>query len=73
MDWVENRLLSILRGYLQMERKYQFIVLIEQDEDGMYIASIPALKGCHTQARSIDELWPSIREAVDLCLNVPDS
>jgi len=56
-----------------MERKYQFIVLIEQDEDGMYIASIPALKGCHTQARSIDELWPSIREAVDLCLNVPDS
>ena len=51
-----------------MEKKYQFNVLIEQDEDGMYVASIPALKGCHTQARSIDELWPSIREAVDLCL-----
>jgi len=34
----------------------QFDVVIERDEDGYYIASVPELRGCHTQAESLDEL-----------------
>ena len=41
------------------------------DADGFYIASVPALPGCHTQARSLDELMARIREAIELCLEVP--
>lgn len=49
---------------------YRFPVLIEQDEDGIYVATVPALKGCHTQAKSLDELEKRIREAIELCLEV---
>ena len=49
---------------------YRFLVTIEQDEDGVYVASVPALKGCHTQAKSLEELMPRIREAIGLCLDV---
>ena len=48
----------------------QFDVVIEQDEDGYYVASVPALPGCHTQARSLDELMRRIEEAIALCLEV---
>jgi predicted RNase H-like HicB family nuclease len=53
-----------------MQKTRQFLVLIEQDEDGVYVASVPALKGCHTQASSPEELLPRIREAIELCLEV---
>jgi predicted RNase H-like HicB family nuclease len=45
-----------------------FNVIIERDEEGFYVASVPELRGCHTQARSLDELMERIREAIDLCL-----
>ena len=45
---------------------YKIPVIIEQDEDGIYIASVPSLKGCHTQAESLDELVVRIKEAVEL-------
>ncbi len=48
----------------------EFNVVIERDEDGYYVASVPALPGCHTQARSLDELMERIREAIALCLEV---
>jgi predicted RNase H-like HicB family nuclease len=48
----------------------EFSVVIERDEEGYYIASVPALPGCHTQARSLDELMDRIREAIALCLEV---
>ena len=50
------------------KRTREFQVLIEQDEDGIYVASVPELKGCHTQAKSLDVLMKRIREVVDLCL-----
>ena len=40
------------------------------DEDGMYIASVPALKGCHTQAKTVEELIPRTKEAIELCLEL---
>ncbi|MBF0232607.1 MAG: type II toxin-antitoxin system HicB family antitoxin, partial [Desulfamplus sp.] len=40
--------------------------------DGYYVASVPALKGCHTQAKSLDTLMERIKEAIELCLEVED-
>ena len=48
----------------------EFDVVVERDSDGYYVASVPALHGCHTQARSLDELMERIREAIALCLEV---
>ena len=50
--------------------KKELNVLVERDRDGFYVASVPALKGCHTQAKSLDELMERIREAAELCLSV---
>jgi predicted RNase H-like HicB family nuclease len=44
----------------------QFNVVIEQDEDGYFVASVPSLPGCHTQAKSLDQLMERIREAIEL-------
>jgi len=48
----------------------EFDVVVERDEDGYYVASVPALRGCHTQAKSLDALVSRIREAIELCLEV---
>lgn len=47
---------------------HDFDVIIERDAEGLLVASVPALPGCHTQARSMDELMERIKEAVLLCL-----
>ncbi len=48
----------------------RFTVVIERDEDGMLVGTVPGLQGCHTQARSLDELLERVREAIELCLEV---
>jgi predicted RNase H-like HicB family nuclease len=48
----------------------EFNVIIEQDSEGYFVASVPSLAGCHTQAKSLDELRERIREAIELCLEV---
>lgn len=47
-----------------------FNVIIEKDEDGYFVASVPSLRGCHTQAKTLDELMERIKEAIQLCLEV---
>jgi len=49
-------------------KKYKFSVLIERDEDGYLVATVPSLKSCYTQARTMEELMPRIREVIELCL-----
>jgi predicted RNase H-like HicB family nuclease len=46
----------------------KFSVLVERDEDGYYVASVPELPGCHTQARTLDELTSRVKEAIELYL-----
>lgn len=46
----------------------EFSVIIERDVEGYYVATVPALRGCHTQATSLDELMVRVREAAELCL-----
>jgi predicted RNase H-like HicB family nuclease len=48
----------------------RFTVVIERDEDGMLVGTVPGLQGCHTQARTLDELLERVREAIELCLEV---
>ena len=48
----------------------EFTVIIEKDKEGYFIAEVPELKGCHTQAKSLDTLIERIKEAVQLCLEV---
>ena len=55
-----------------MSATNEFSVVIERDEDGCYVASVPALPGCHTQAKSLDELMVRIKEAIELCLEVAE-
>jgi predicted RNase H-like HicB family nuclease len=48
----------------------QFNVVIEQDEDVFFVASVPSLPGCHTQAKSLDVLMERVREAIELYIEV---
>lgn len=52
----------------RMKRKFN--IVIEKDEDGYYVATVPELPGCHTQARTLDELTERIEEAIKLYLEV---
>jgi predicted RNase H-like HicB family nuclease len=51
-----------------MSREYPIVT--ERDTEGYYVASVPALPGCHTQARSLDQLVERIKEAIALYLEV---
>ena len=48
----------------------KFTVVIERDEDGWLLGTVPGLAGCHTQARTVNQLMQRIREAIELCLEV---
>ena len=45
-----------------------FNVLIEQDEDGLYVVSVPDIPGCYTQGKTIPQVIERIKEAIELCL-----
>lgn len=45
-----------------------FNLIIEKGEEGYLIAEVAELPGCHTQAKSMDELIVRIKEAIQLCL-----
>jgi predicted RNase H-like HicB family nuclease len=48
--------------------KRDFYVVIEQDEDGIYVGEVPQLKSCYSQGSSLDELMKNIKEVIELCL-----
>jgi predicted RNase H-like HicB family nuclease len=50
----------------------KFTVLIEKDKSGYYLATVPALRGCYTQAKSLDSLMKNVREVDELCLEDED-
>lgn len=51
-----------------MKNPRKFTVLIEKDEEGFFVATVPALRGCHTQAKNLDTLMKRVREVIALCL-----
>jgi predicted RNase H-like HicB family nuclease len=46
----------------------EFYVVIEPDEDGIYVGEVPQLRACYSQGETIDELMQNIREVIELCL-----
>lgn len=50
----------------------KFTVVIERDEEGYYVGTVPTLRGCHTQAKNLDTLMKRMREAVAICLEGED-
>jgi predicted RNase H-like HicB family nuclease len=54
-------------------KRREFTVVVERDEDAWYVASVPALPGCHTQARSLDELMQRVQEAIAVSLEDGES
>ncbi len=55
-----------------MRNQRKFTVVIERDEDGYYVGTVPTLPGCHTQAKTLDTLMKRVREAVEVCLESED-
>jgi predicted RNase H-like HicB family nuclease len=51
-----------------MRNQRKFTVVIERDEEGYYVGTVPTLRGCHTQAKTLDTLMKRMREAIELCL-----
>jgi len=50
-----------------------FNIIVEQDEDGIFVSEVIGLPGCHTQGRTLDELTERTKEAISLylkCKNV---
>ncbi len=52
----------------KVAKELQFKALIEQDEDGMYVASVPELPGCYTQGKTLEEVRKRIKEVIELVL-----
>ncbi len=48
----------------------EFNVVIEQDEAGVYVATVPEIPGCHTQGRDVSQVMERIKEAIEACLEV---
>jgi predicted RNase H-like HicB family nuclease len=49
-------------------KKYLLQVVVEQDEDGVYIASCPALEGCHAQGNTFEEAMENIKDVIEMCI-----
>ena len=54
------------------QKIYNFPVIIEKDEAGYYVGTVPALKSCYTQAKTLPELYQRLEEVIDLCLEVEE-
>lgn len=52
----------------KMVKELQFKVLLEQDEDGVYVASVPELPGCYTQGKTLEEVRRRIKDVIALVL-----
>lgn len=52
------------------KQPYSFTVLIEKDESGYYVGTVPGLRSCYTQAKTLPQLYKRLEEVIDLCLEV---
>jgi predicted RNase H-like HicB family nuclease len=52
--------------------KYSFTIVIEQDEDGIYIAKVPDIPGCYTQGRTVEQVMERIKEAIQVCIEAEE-
>jgi len=58
---------------IKMESKnLNYTVLIEQDEDGIYIAKVPDIPGCYTQGKNVEQAMGRVKEAIQVCLEAEE-
>lgn len=53
-------------------KSLNYTVLIEQDEDGMYIATVPDIPGCYTQGKTVEQAMGRVREAIQVCIEAEE-
>ena len=51
-----------------IRKEQEFFVVIERDEDGLYVGEVPQLQACYSQGKTLDELMKNIKEVIVLCL-----
>ncbi|MBS3108637.1 type II toxin-antitoxin system HicB family antitoxin [Candidatus Woesearchaeota archaeon] len=51
-----------------MEKVFKYFVLIEKDENGIYVAKVPDIPGCYTQGKTVEQVMERIKEAIEVCL-----
>lgn len=49
---------------------FNFPVIIEKDEDGLFVADCPDLQGCHSQGKTLEEAITNIRDVIKLHLKI---
>ncbi len=64
-----GRRVTLRLSAVPLKVKRQLTVVIERDESGYYVATIPQLRGCHTQAKDLNTLMQRSREVIELCLD----
>jgi predicted RNase H-like HicB family nuclease len=52
----------------QILSKQDYYVVIERDENGLYVGEAPQLQACYSQGETIDKRMTNIREVIELCL-----
>lgn len=52
-----------------MSQRHVFQVIVEQDEDGYFVAECPALRACYTQGKTYEEAIENIKDVIALCLS----
>ena len=53
-------------------QRLNYTVLIEQDEDGIYIAKVPDIPGCYTQGKNVEQAIERVKEAIQVCLEAEE-
>ena len=53
---------------MKLKKHIHLPILVEQDEDNVYIVSCPVFKGCHSYGKTIDETLNNITEVIQICL-----
>jgi predicted RNase H-like HicB family nuclease len=70
---IQDKLLLVPRQCFIRDKNLKYAVIVEKDETGYYVGSVPELPGCHTQAKTIDELIKRIKEAIELYLECEEN
>ncbi|MBS3168183.1 type II toxin-antitoxin system HicB family antitoxin [Candidatus Woesearchaeota archaeon] len=55
-----------------MTKNYNYTIVLEQDEDGIYVAKVPDIPGCYTQGKTVEQVMERIKEAIKVCIESDD-
>ena len=53
---------------VESKSKWHLPIILEQDEDNVYIVSCPVFKACHSQGDTIEEAMENIKEVIEMCI-----